>query len=97
MGVRCNLVTGQEVRRVKGARHTACTIEMADLTNRVDVSQSSLATKGTSCVYFTIHWTKSLLSLLGLLPAQHATAALKCSQKAVPTPAIGQLTSDAAY
>lgn len=38
MGVPCNLVTGQEVRRVKGARHTACTVEMADLTTRVDVS-----------------------------------------------------------
>lgn len=38
MGVPCNLVTGQEVRRVKGARHTACTVEMADLTTQVDVS-----------------------------------------------------------
>jgi len=41
MGVPCNLVTGQEVRRVKGARHTACTVEMADLTTRVDVSTTT--------------------------------------------------------
>jgi hypothetical protein len=38
MGVPCDLVTGQEVRRVKGARHTACTVEMAGLSTRVDVS-----------------------------------------------------------
>jgi ATP-dependent RNA helicase SUPV3L1/SUV3 len=36
-GVPCNLVTGQEVRLVHGARHTACTIEMADVEQRVEV------------------------------------------------------------
>lgn len=39
-GVPCNLVTGQEVRLVQGARHTACTVEMADLDQRVEVSNA---------------------------------------------------------
>lgn len=37
-GVPCNLVTGQEVRLARGARHTACTVEMADVEQRVEVS-----------------------------------------------------------
>lgn len=36
-GVPCNLVTGQEVRLVHGARHTACTVEVADLEQPVEV------------------------------------------------------------
>jgi hypothetical protein len=43
MGVPCNLVTGQEVRSVKGARHTACTVEMADLSTRVQVRERRAA------------------------------------------------------
>lgn len=62
MGVRCNLVTGQEIRRVKGARHTSCTVEMADLTNRVDVSD---------CVW----WLRICCSDDSCtLPAQHGIA-----------------------
>ena len=37
-GVPCNLLTGQEKVRVPGARHTACTIEMASLSAPVDVA-----------------------------------------------------------
>jgi hypothetical protein len=48
MGVPCNLVTGQEIRRVKGARHTACTVEMADLTTRVDVRHCSMSNSSKS-------------------------------------------------
>ncbi|KAF6256649.1 P-loop containing nucleoside triphosphate hydrolase protein [Scenedesmus sp. NREL 46B-D3] len=36
-GVPCSLVTGQEVRLVPGARHAACTVEMADVERRVEV------------------------------------------------------------
>lgn len=43
MGVPCNLVTGQEIRRVNGARHTACTVEMADLATRVDVGHRRIS------------------------------------------------------
>lgn len=42
-GVPCNLVTGQEVRLLKGARHTACTVEMADLDRQVEVRAVHLA------------------------------------------------------
>lgn len=42
MGVPCNLVTGQETRSIKGARHTACTVEMADLSAAVDVSMRAV-------------------------------------------------------
>jgi hypothetical protein len=42
MGVPCNLVTGQETRSTKGARHTACTVEMADLNATVDVSMRAV-------------------------------------------------------
>ncbi|CAI5962056.1 unnamed protein product [Closterium sp. NIES-64] len=37
-GVYCNLVTGQERRRCPSAHHTACTIEMANLSTPVDVA-----------------------------------------------------------
>ena len=37
-GVRCSLATGQETRRVPGARHVACTVEMADPSARVAVA-----------------------------------------------------------
>lgn len=37
-GTFCNLVTGQERREVPGAAHTACTVEMANLNQRVDVA-----------------------------------------------------------
>jgi hypothetical protein len=43
MGVPCNLATGQETRSIKGARHTACTVEMADLTSAVDVSMRTVS------------------------------------------------------
>ena len=36
-GVKCDLVTGQEVIRVPGAQHVACTVEMASLITHVDV------------------------------------------------------------
>jgi ATP-dependent RNA helicase SUPV3L1/SUV3 len=36
-GVPCDLVTGQEVVRVPGARHVACTVEMAGLEAPVEV------------------------------------------------------------
>ena len=36
-GVPCNLVTGQEIREVAGAAHTACTVEMVQVERRVDV------------------------------------------------------------
>ena len=36
-GVPCNLVTGQEKRASPGARHVACTVEMADVRRPVDV------------------------------------------------------------
>lgn len=37
-GTFCTLITGQERKHVPGATHTACTIEMANLTRRVDVA-----------------------------------------------------------
>jgi hypothetical protein len=37
-GVRCSLVTGQEVLRVPGAGHVACTVEMAALHAHADVA-----------------------------------------------------------
>lgn len=37
-GAPCSLVTGQEVRAVGGARHTACTVEMASTRRRVDAA-----------------------------------------------------------
>lgn len=37
-GVPCNLVTGQELEMVPGARHVACTVEMADTNNEVEVA-----------------------------------------------------------
>lgn len=37
-GVPCSMVTGQEVKRVEGARHTSCTVEMASTKRRVDVA-----------------------------------------------------------
>lgn len=37
-GVRCSLVTGEEVREVPGATHVSCTVEMANLNRRWDVA-----------------------------------------------------------
>ena len=37
-GVACDLVTGQEVRRLPGAQHCATTVEMADTSRPVDVA-----------------------------------------------------------
>jgi ATP-dependent RNA helicase SUPV3L1/SUV3 len=37
-GTPCSLLTGQERRHVPGARHVACTVEMADLAQPVDVA-----------------------------------------------------------
>lgn len=37
-GVACSLVTGQEVRRVHGANHTACTVEMASTSRNIKVA-----------------------------------------------------------
>lgn len=34
----CSLITGQEVRRVDGARHAACTVEMASVKRKLDVA-----------------------------------------------------------
>ena len=36
-GVACNLATGQELLEVPGAEHTACTVEMVQLEQRMDV------------------------------------------------------------
>ena len=38
LGLTCNLVTGQERKLVQGSRHVACTVEMADVRNPVDVA-----------------------------------------------------------
>lgn len=37
-GVACSLVTGQEIRQVQGANHTACTVEMASTTRNIGVA-----------------------------------------------------------
>jgi ATP-dependent RNA helicase SUPV3L1/SUV3 len=37
-GLPCSLVTGQERINVAGARHVACTVEMASTTNLLDVA-----------------------------------------------------------
>jgi hypothetical protein len=37
-GVRCDMVTGQEVVRVPGAAHVSCTVEMASLYHHADVA-----------------------------------------------------------
>jgi ATP-dependent RNA helicase SUPV3L1/SUV3 len=37
-GVRCDMVTGQEVLRVPGAGHAACTVEMVGLNRHADVA-----------------------------------------------------------
>ncbi|KAL9644701.1 hypothetical protein ABK040_012355 [Willaertia magna] len=37
-GCRCNLLTGQEVRRVPGSQHISCTIEMANVKEIYDVA-----------------------------------------------------------
>jgi hypothetical protein len=37
-GVRCDMVTGQDVVRVPGAAHVSCTVEMASLYNHADVA-----------------------------------------------------------
>ena len=40
-GVRCDLVTGQESRTVEGSRHVACTVEMAEVREKVKGSSPS--------------------------------------------------------
>lgn len=42
-GLPTNLVTGQERRQVAGARHTACTTEMASTSHPIDVAVSLVA------------------------------------------------------
>lgn len=37
-GVRCNMVTGQEMVEVPGAAHVACTVEMASVMKHADVA-----------------------------------------------------------
>lgn len=37
-GVRCDMVTGQEVLRVPGSGHVACTVEMVGLNAHADVA-----------------------------------------------------------
>jgi hypothetical protein len=37
-GVRCDMVTGQEVLRVPGSAHAACTVEMVGLSRHWDVA-----------------------------------------------------------
>jgi ATP-dependent RNA helicase SUPV3L1/SUV3 len=37
-GVPCNLVTGQECIEVPGAKHVACTVEMANISQVVQVA-----------------------------------------------------------
>lgn len=37
-GVACNMITGQEKSHVDGARHVACTVEMADVSSPFDVA-----------------------------------------------------------
>ncbi|GIM09322.1 hypothetical protein Vretimale_13239 [Volvox reticuliferus] len=52
-GLPCNLVTGQEVRRAVGARgaparHTACTIEMAEVTTRLPATGTAAVDRDCS-------------------------------------------------
>lgn len=50
-GVRCDMVTGQEVLRVPGARHVACTVEMASLTRHADVAVlDEIQVRARACV-----------------------------------------------
>jgi len=37
-GIRCDMVTGEDVRQVPGARHMACTVEMASINKLYDVA-----------------------------------------------------------
>lgn len=37
-GLACDLVTGQERTRVEGAKHVSCTVEMASVTEPVEVA-----------------------------------------------------------
>jgi len=61
-GTSCNLVTGQERRDVPGAVHTACTVEMASLSNRVDVAIiDEIQMIGDKTRGFA--WTRALLGI----------------------------------
>lgn len=61
-GTFCNLVTGQERRDVPGALHTACTVEMASLSNRVDVAIiDEIQMIGDKTRGFA--WTRALLGI----------------------------------
>eukprot|EP00775_Hariotina_reticulata_P009430 gene9430-9595_t len=53
-GVPCHLITGQEMRLVAGAKHVACTVEMANLDQQVEMIADP--TRGWS-------WTRVLLGL----------------------------------
>lgn len=48
-GLPTNLVTGQERRQVAGARHTACTTEMASTSHPIDVAVSWLRRAACGC------------------------------------------------
>lgn len=37
-GVRCSLITGEDMREVPGATHFSCTVEMADIKKWYDVA-----------------------------------------------------------
>jgi ATP-dependent RNA helicase SUPV3L1/SUV3 len=61
-GTFCNLVTGQERRDVPGAQHTACTVEMASLSQRVDVAIiDEIQMIGDKTRGFA--WTRALLGI----------------------------------
>jgi ATP-dependent RNA helicase SUPV3L1/SUV3 len=61
-GTFCNLVTGQEKRDVPGAAHTACTVEMASLSQRVDVAViDEIQMIGDTNRGFA--WTRALLGI----------------------------------
>lgn len=59
-GVACNLVTGQEVRQLPGAKHTACTVEMAQVNTPVEVCYNISMSEWPPAVLSTrlIHGTR---------------------------------------
>ncbi|KAK9917692.1 hypothetical protein WJX75_007248 [Coccomyxa subellipsoidea] len=84
--VPCNLITGQERRKVPGARHAACTVEMASVTRTVEVAvvdEIQMLADGSRGHAFT-------RALLGL-PA----ATLHLCGDAAALPLLRQLIADA--